>query len=29
MRIRDGVALREFDKNLLAPSADVKNCELV
>ncbi|WP_336777015.1 NADH:flavin oxidoreductase [Pantoea sp. USHLN256] len=29
MRIRDGAELREFDKNLLAPSADVKNCELV
>ncbi|UVC31100.1 hypothetical protein [Pantoea sp. SOD02] len=29
MRIRDAVELRVFDKNLLAPSADVKNCELV
>lgn len=28
LRIRQGLPLREFDKNLLAPSADVKNSEL-
>lgn len=28
MRIRDAAPMREFDKNLLAPSADVKDCEL-
>jgi len=28
MRVRDAAPLQEFDKNLLAPSADVKNCEL-
>jgi 2,4-dienoyl-CoA reductase-like NADH-dependent reductase (Old Yellow Enzyme family) len=28
MRIRNGAELRAFDKNLLAPSADVKECEL-
>ena len=28
MRVRDAAPLQEFDKSLLAPSADVKNCEL-